>query len=120
MWLDLVLVPMRSLFFFGTQVLTSTHEGKAHDYDFDHDGLADEDTEKHGDLGPLIDRANPLYSSPAPSVDTDANIIPLQSAWIALQALRLTGTLNPFGPITAQVHRPAGTGEDSHVDAAYA
>ena len=74
---------MRS-FCFRTQVLTSTHEGKAHDYDFDHDGLVDEDTEKHGDLGPLIDRANPLYSSPAPSVDIDANIIPLTSAWTAL------------------------------------
>jgi pyrimidine and pyridine-specific 5'-nucleotidase len=74
---------MRS-FFCCAQVLISTHEDKANDYDFDHDGLGNEDTEKDNDAGPLMDRANPLYSSPLPSVDIDANIIPLARAWAAL------------------------------------
>jgi pyrimidine and pyridine-specific 5'-nucleotidase len=37
------------------------HEDKAHDYDFDQDGLANEDTEKDNAAGTLMDRANPLY-----------------------------------------------------------
>jgi pyrimidine and pyridine-specific 5'-nucleotidase len=62
----------------------STHEDKTHDFDFDHNGLANEDTENDDDAGPLMDRANPLYSSPAPSIDIDANVIPLAGAWAAL------------------------------------
>src|ERR1700709_1170240 len=62
----------------------STHEDKTNDFNFDHDGLANEDTEEDNAAGPLMDHANPLYSPPAPSVDIDANIIPLTGAWTAL------------------------------------
>ncbi|KAJ8581771.1 hypothetical protein M405DRAFT_831863 [Rhizopogon salebrosus TDB-379] len=65
-------------------VLLSTHEDKANDYDFGRHGWTNEDTEKDNDTGPLMDRANLLYTSPIPSVDIDANIIPLAGAWAAL------------------------------------
>ncbi|KAJ8582069.1 hypothetical protein M405DRAFT_868137 [Rhizopogon salebrosus TDB-379] len=55
------------------RVLMSMHEDKAN-----------EDTEKDGDAGPLMVRANSLYSSQAPCVDIDANIIPLTGAFAAL------------------------------------
>ncbi|KAJ8583400.1 hypothetical protein M405DRAFT_884858 [Rhizopogon salebrosus TDB-379] len=66
------------------RVLMSTHEEKTNDFDFDHDGLANENTEKNYATGPLMDRANPLYSSPAPIVDIDANVRPPAGAWAAL------------------------------------
>ncbi|KAJ8584685.1 hypothetical protein M405DRAFT_884194 [Rhizopogon salebrosus TDB-379] len=84
------------------RVLMSTHEDKANDFDFDHDGLANEDTEKDSDAGPLMDCANPLYSSPAPSVDINANIIPLAGAWAALANATsdrdVKGLLGPLPP----------------------
>ncbi|KAJ8584677.1 hypothetical protein M405DRAFT_845010, partial [Rhizopogon salebrosus TDB-379] len=84
------------------RVLMSTHEDHANDFDFDHDGLANGDTGKDNDAGPLMDRANPLYSSPAPSVDIDVNIIPLASAWAALANATsdrdVKGLLGPLPP----------------------
>ncbi|KAJ8582076.1 hypothetical protein M405DRAFT_937958 [Rhizopogon salebrosus TDB-379] len=77
------------------RVLMSTHEDKANDCDFNHDGLANEDTEKDDVAGPLMDRANPLYSSPAPCVDIDANIIPLTGALVALAHATFTGLAVP-------------------------
>jgi pyrimidine and pyridine-specific 5'-nucleotidase len=104
-------------YFSCTQVLTSTHEDKAYDYDFDHDGLANEDTEEDNAAGPLMGRANPLYSFPAPSVDIDANIMSLTDAWTALANARsdhpVEGLLDPLPS------SPVGTGEESHVDAAH-
>jgi pyrimidine and pyridine-specific 5'-nucleotidase len=80
----------------------STHEDKANDFDFDHDGLANEDTEKNYDAGPLMDRVNPLYSSPAPSIDIDADIIPLAGAWAAIANATsdrdVKGLLGPLPP----------------------
>jgi pyrimidine and pyridine-specific 5'-nucleotidase len=87
-WLDLVLVPHALVFC--TQVLMSTHEDKANDYDFDRDGLANEDTEKDGDAGPLC--ANPLYSSPAPRVDIDASIM---SEYLG-RAVEVLRTMHPM------------------------
>jgi pyrimidine and pyridine-specific 5'-nucleotidase len=99
----------------------STHEDKTNDFDFDHDELANEDTEKDNVAGPLMDRANPLYSSLTPSVDVDANIIPLAGAWAVLaHATSDWDIKRPFGPVTAQVHRFVGAGQESHVDAAHA
>jgi pyrimidine and pyridine-specific 5'-nucleotidase len=80
-WLDLVLVPHALVFC--TQVLMSTHEDKANDYDFDHDGLANEDTELC---------ANPLYSSPAPCVDIDASIM---SEYLG-RAVEVLRTMHPM------------------------
>ena len=78
------------------------HEDKTNNFDFDHDGLANKDTEKNYDVGPLIARANPLYSSPAPSVGIDANIISLTGAWTALANATsdrdVEGLLGPLPP----------------------
>ncbi|OAX42753.1 hypothetical protein K503DRAFT_682620 [Rhizopogon vinicolor AM-OR11-026] len=80
------------------RVLMSTHEDKANFKDYDLDGPANEDAGP--DAGPLTDRANPLFSSPTPSVDIDANIIPLSGAWAALaHATSDRGVKGLFGPL---------------------
>jgi len=80
------------------QVLMSTHQDKANGYDHDLDGLVNEDTES--DAGPLMDHANPLFSSPTPSVDIDTNIMPLSGAWAALaHATSDRGVKGLLGPL---------------------
>lgn len=76
----------------------STHQDKANGYDHDLDGLVNEDTES--DAGPLMDHANPLFSSPTPSVDIDTNIMPLSGAWAALaHATSDRGVKGLLGPL---------------------
>ncbi|OJA10850.1 hypothetical protein AZE42_06129 [Rhizopogon vesiculosus] len=80
------------------RVLMSTHEDKVNFKDYDLDGSVDEDAGP--DAGPLTDRANPLFSSPTPSVNIDANIIPLSGAWAALaHATSDRGVKGLFGPL---------------------
>jgi pyrimidine and pyridine-specific 5'-nucleotidase len=57
------------------------------------DGPVDEDT------GPTMDQANPMFSSPTPSVDIDANIIPLSGAWAALAHATHAGVKGLLGPL---------------------
>ncbi|KAG2360790.1 hypothetical protein BDR07DRAFT_1288705 [Suillus spraguei] len=57
------------------RVLMSTHKDK---------DIVDILDDPAGDTGPTMDYANPMFSSSTPSVDIDANIIPLSGAWAAL------------------------------------
>ncbi|KAG2033224.1 WD40-repeat-containing domain protein [Suillus americanus] len=73
------------------RVLMSTHKDK--DKVDVLDGPVDEDT------GPTTDHANPMFSSPTPSVDIDANIIPLSGAWAALAHATHGGVKGLLGPL---------------------
>lgn len=74
----------------------STHEDKEKDDDLDGPAIEDVDP----DEGPVADRANPLLSSPTPSVNIDANIMPLSGAWAALaHAMSDRGVKGLLGPL---------------------
>ncbi|KAG1800180.1 uncharacterized protein BJ212DRAFT_1400603 [Suillus subaureus] len=73
------------------RVLMSTHKDK--DKVDVLDGPLDEDT------GPTTDHANPMFSSPTPSVDIDANIISLSGAWAALAHATPEGVKGLLGPL---------------------
>ncbi|KAG0702605.1 WD40-repeat-containing domain protein [Suillus ampliporus] len=83
------------------RVLMSTHEDKEM---FDVlDGSVGDDT------GPTADHANPMFSS-SPSVNIDANIIPLSGAWAALAHATpergVKGLLGPLPPKFAGLATP--------------
>ena len=69
---------------------------------------------------PLMDRANPLYSPPAPGVDIDANVIPLTGAWTALANATSDWDVEGLSPR----YRPSSPAwryrKESHVYAAHA
>ncbi|KAG1780026.1 hypothetical protein EV702DRAFT_1211711 [Suillus placidus] len=73
------------------RVLMSTHKDK--DKVDVLDGPVDEDT------GPTTDHANPMFASPTPNVDIDANIIPLSGAWAALAHATPVGVKGLLGPL---------------------
>ncbi|KAG1853269.1 hypothetical protein C8R48DRAFT_611202 [Suillus tomentosus] len=82
-------------------ILMSTHQDKGKVDGLD--GPVDEDT------GPTTDHANPMFSSPTPSVDIDANIIPLSGAWEAhahATPLGMKGLLGPLPPKFAGLAMP--------------
>lgn len=79
----------------------STHEDK--DKVDVLDGPVDEDS------GPTTDHANPMFTSTTPSVDIDANIIPLSGAWAALAhgtPVGVKGLLGPLPPKFAGLAMP--------------
>ncbi|KAG2136979.1 WD40-repeat-containing domain protein [Suillus bovinus] len=73
------------------RILMSTHQNK--DKVDGLDGAVDEDT------GPTTDYENPMFSSPMPSVDIDANIIPLSGAWQTLAHATPMGAKGLLGPL---------------------
>ncbi|KAG1758393.1 hypothetical protein EDD22DRAFT_784016 [Suillus occidentalis] len=83
------------------RVLMSTHKDK--DKVDVLDGPVDEDS------GPTTDHANPMFTSTTPSVDIDANIIPLSGAWAALAhgtPVGVKGLLGPLPPKFAGLAMP--------------
>lgn len=83
------------------RVLMSTHKDK--DKVDVLDGPVDEDS------GPTTDHANPMLTSMTPSVDIDANIIPLSGAWAALAhgtPVGVKGLLGPLPPKFAGLAMP--------------
>ncbi|KAG1894204.1 uncharacterized protein F5891DRAFT_1063239 [Suillus fuscotomentosus] len=83
------------------RILMSTHQDKGKIDGLD--GPLDEDT------GPTTDHANPMFSSPTPSVDIDANIIPLSGAWEAhahATPVGMKGLLGPLPPKFAGLAMP--------------